>query len=112
MPGISGHHIVAKPVSAGDAQSESQSGGAGLGKEGEWANPDGVDQSDDDWGDDNDDDDDLVERLLARWTPAGVEEWHGSHDGGDEALRPTSGGHTSAAGEPVVTEKRADGQKI
>ncbi|KLU85471.1 hypothetical protein MAPG_04494 [Magnaporthiopsis poae ATCC 64411] len=98
MPGTSGLQIIPKPAPAGDAHNESQSGGAGLGKEGEWTNPDGVDQSDDDWGgDDNDDDDDLVERLLARWTPAGVEEWHGSHDGGDETLRPTSGGHTSTA---------------
>ncbi|KAL8377158.1 hypothetical protein RB595_008030 [Gaeumannomyces hyphopodioides] len=105
--GISGHHI-AEPVSAvGEDQGGSQ-GGSGLGKEGEWANPEAVES--DDW--DDDDDDDLVERLLARWTPAGEEEWRGSDGDGDEVLRPVSGVHTPAAkassvrtGEPAAREE-------
>lgn len=108
MTGISGHHVAGLAPTVGEDQGGSQ-GGSGLGKEGEWANPEAVEN--DDWNDDGDDDDDLVERLLARWTPAGEEEWGGSHDDGDEALRPVSGVHTPAAkagsvrtGEPAARE--------
>ncbi|KAL8289448.1 hypothetical protein RB597_001177 [Gaeumannomyces tritici] len=102
--GISGHRI-AEPAStastAGEDQGGASQGGLGLGKEGEWANPEAeaeAIQDGGDWDDGaDDDDDDLVERLLARWTPAGEEEWRGSVGDTDEVLGPVSGAHTPAA---------------